>query len=148
MSAPVTSNDILSLVELALQEKIQTAVYDWAIPVYLTDEDALKGPMPYIVIHADNYEEQIGPGSGIFKVRVTTKLRSHTKVDDENKRVSVIMTLNNFAYSNAAIELSGENLHVYGFIPGASGEVQVNPDLKCYEYLTVWDLFCMPRPNE
>lgn len=143
----VTSNFITSVVEQAIQGKIEDALYNFGMPVYISDGENLKAEMPYVVVHADNYEEQIGPGTGIFKVQVTLKYRCHSKEESENFNASVIIQINNFAYSNAAIELNGLNLHVYGFIPGASGQMQANPEAKCYEYLTTWELICMPRPN-
>ena len=141
----IESNDITRLVEESLKTKITTAVYPWSIPVYLSDESAMKGDMPYIVIHVENGTEYQGaPGSGIFNVVADILFRSHLKTETPEDRSAVIVAMNNIAYSNAAVELSNDNLTVYGFIPEATGAITANVELKAYEYRSKWRIICTP----
>jgi hypothetical protein len=104
--------------------------------------------MPYIVVHAATGEEQIAPGSGIFKLKVDLLFRSHVKTEDINLRTAVCSGINNFLYSAPAFTLSEVNgFHCYGFVPGATGEMTVNHDMKAYEYRIGMDVTCMPRNN-
>lgn len=143
------SNVVLNIAEKAVVGAIQSEIYPYQVDVRASDENEVKPPMPYITVHASDYQEDIGPGTGIFKMRVTATFRSHVKPDDINFRTAVCQGINNFLYRNPAVELSNtDGFHCYGFIPGATGSMAVNPELKAYEYLVSMDLFCMPRNNE
>jgi hypothetical protein len=142
---------IVNITEQAIQSELNGVLHPHGMPVFISDatgeNDDVKPPMPYVVVHGAGYEELAGPGTGLFKVRIRVTFRSHVKEDEPQFRDSIIALINNFAYSEPASVLSETSgYHCYGFAP-VSGSMEVNTDLKCYEYLTEWDLWCMPRDN-
>lgn len=155
---------ISNIVESALQNALIPVL--GKVPVLISDVGPVgpyhlgnKVPMPYLVLHADSYADQINgeifPGSGIFKVSVTTLLRSHAAEDGTANRDAMVSAINQFMYQpnqanpaaarlQAAVTLSAfPNLYVHGFVP-TSGQMRVNPELKAYEYLVQCDLYCKP----
>ena len=62
------TNSVLVAAENAILTKLLTAVAGTVCKsqIYISDEDVIKEPMPYIIVHAESYEEVIGPGIGIF----------------------------------------------------------------------------------
>jgi len=143
-------NLVISKCEKAVANQL-SLTSNGAVPIYVSDVDGVKDPMPYIVIHGNSYEEQIGPGSGIFKIRMDCVFRSHVKglgsAPDE-ARDAAVTWINNFLYSDPKSALSASTgFHCYGFVP-VSGEMRVQGDYKAYEYHTQFDVFCMPRDNE
>jgi hypothetical protein len=150
MSNPLfpNSSSIINVAEAAIVAAIQSNIYPYEVEILASDEDSVKNPMPYIVIHASSAEEQIAPGSGIFKLRVDLLFRSHVKTEDINFRTAVCSGINNFLYSAPAFTLSEVNgFYCYGFVPVATGQMTVNPELKTYEYRIGMDVVCMPRNN-
>jgi len=139
-------NLVISKCEQAVKNQLVLQV-DPSVPIYISDTDGIKEAMPYIIVHGNSYEEQIGPGSGIFKIRVDCVFRSHVKVITSDNRDSIIAQINNFLYSSPAAAISAETgFHCYGFVP-ISGDMRVQQDYKAYEYHIQFDVFCMPRDN-
>jgi hypothetical protein len=140
-----TFSTIVNIAEQSCQEQI--TLYVGEVPVYISDFDSVKAPMPYIVIHGDSYEELIGPGVGIFKVSMSVLLRSHVKVETPQERDGIVDGINSFLYNTPADRLSlTDGFHCYGFVP-VSGDMGVNTEMKAFEYHTRFDLYCMPRNN-
>ena len=74
-------------------------------------------------------------------------LRSHVKPDSTDERDAIIASINNFVYSNPASILSLTlGFHCYGFKP-ITVKMEVNTELKAYEYVNRFELVCMPRDN-
>lgn len=145
----MTPNTILNIAETALNKCLQDQIYQIQpnIPIYDSDESAVKDVMPYLIIHCDQAEETIGPGTGIYKVPVEVTMRSHVKPDSPDFRDSIVAAINNFVYSSPAAALSEiEGFHCYGFMPIAVS-MGVNTDIKAYEYINRFELVCMPRNN-
>lgn len=145
----MTPNTILNIAETALNTALQNQIYQIVpnLPIYNSDEIADKSVQPYLIIHCDDAEEQIGPGTGIYNIPVTVTLRSHVKIDSTDKRDSIVAAINNFVYSNPKDILSQtDGFHCYGFMP-IKVEMGVNTDLKSYEYINKFELVCMPRNN-
>ena len=143
-------NTILNIAELALREALQNQVYQIVpnMPIYRSDEDAVKSTQPYIIIHIEEAQEIIGPGSGIYDVPVTVTFRSHVKPTSPDQRDAVIAAINNFVYSNPAQVLSEtQGFHCYGFMP-IRVHMSTNTELKSYEYVNEFKLVCMPTNDE
>ncbi len=142
------NNVIINVAEAAIVSAIQNSIAPYEVPVIASDENEIKPPMPYITVHVGSYQEEIGPGSGIFRLEVNIVYRSHVKPDDAELRTAICTGINDFLYGAPAVTLSlFDGLHVYGFIPVASGSMAINPELKAYEYQVRADVVCMPRNN-
>lgn len=142
-------NTILNIAERALREALQNQIYQIApnLPIYRSDESAQKEVQPYLIIHCEEAEEELGPGTGIYKIPITVTLRSHTKPTSPDERDAIIAAINNFVYSNPAQILSQtDGFHCYGFMP-ISVKMDVNTEQKSYEYINRFELHCMPRNN-
>jgi len=143
------SNVIIPVAEAALVAAITNQVYPYPCPVYSSDSNQLKDAMPYIVVHVTGAQEQIGPGSGVFKVQATILFRSHVKPEDVDFRTSICNCINNFLWNQPAVTLNlNQGFYVYGFIPGANGQMAVNPEQKAYEYQVGIEMVCMPSNNQ
>jgi hypothetical protein len=144
---------IQNIVEAALKQ--QLSQFLTGVAVLVSDQDAVKVPMPYLVIHVDEYTEEIVPGCGIFKLSATLMLRSHVTEQAVGDRDGWVSLINQFMHQKnaanpasprlqAAVALSTfPNLYVHGFVP-TSGSMKVNADLKAYEYEVRCDLYCKP----
>ena len=55
------TNSVLVAAENAIFTKLLTAVSGTVCKsqIYISDEDVIKEPMPYIIVHAESYEEVI-----------------------------------------------------------------------------------------
>lgn len=144
---------ILRAAESAIQGLLQAAIDDntgspGVVPVLLSDEQERKPQMPYIVIQCVSEEEQITPGSGIFKVDGTLVFKSHTRETDEEKRQLILDSINNFAYDSTAAKLSGvDNFHCHGWHP-TTGEMIVDNDSKASIYQMKYWVYCMAMNND
>jgi hypothetical protein len=145
--------NILRAADEALQEVLQSYLDVIAddvgdIPVLLADESETKPPMPYVLIRCVSQEEQITPGSGIFKVGGEIQYRSHTKETSPEDRQIVLDAINNFAYDATAAKLSGvENFHCHGWHP-TTGEILSDPETKSYTYDMKYWVYCMAIDND
>src|SRR5882672_953763 len=101
-------NTILNIAERALRTALQNQIYQIVpnLMIYDSDESAQKAVQPYLIIHCEDAEETIGPGSGIYDVPVMITLRSHVKPTTPDERDAIIAAINNFVYSNPAEVLS------------------------------------------
>lgn len=145
----MTPNTILNLAELALKTALQNQIYQIVpnLPIYESDESAVKADQPYLIIHCEEVEETIGPGTGIYDIPVTVTFRSHVKPTSTDERDAVIAAINNFVYSDPKTVLSQTpGFHCYGFMP-IRVHMGVNPELKSYEYVNDFKLVAMPRDN-
>lgn len=145
----MTSNTILNIAEQALRTALQNQIYAivQGIPIYRSDEDTIKAPQPYVIIHIEEATETIGPGSGIYEIPVTVTLRSHVKPTSPDERDAIIAGINNFVYSNPAQVLSQtQGFHCYGFNP-VRVKMGINPELKSYEYINEFVLIAMPTDD-
>ena len=130
---------ILRATELAIQGLLQAAIDDNtgspdAVPVILSDESERKVQMPYIVIQCVSEEEQITPGSGIFKVEGTLVYKSHSKSTSPEERQVILDSINNFAYDSTAAKLSDvDNFHCHGWHP-TTGVLTVDDATKASIY--------------
>jgi hypothetical protein len=144
---------ILRATELAIQGLLQAAIDDNtgspdSVPVLLSDESERKAQMPYIVIQCVSEEEQISPGSGIFKVDGALVYKSHTKETNPDVRQTVLDSINNFAYDATAAKLSDvDNFHCHGWHP-TTGTMSVNNDTKATIYEMKFWVYCMAMNNE
>lgn len=142
-------NSILNVGERALREALQNQIYQNVpnIPIYRSDEAEQKQEQPYLIIHCEEAEEELGPGTGIYRISITVTFRSHVKPTSPDERDAVITAINNFVYSNPAEILSQvDGFHCYGFMP-IRVHMGVNTELKSYEYINEFELHCMPRNN-
>ena len=140
---------ILRATEQAIQQLLEIDVADavgiGTVPVLLSDEEENKPQMPYIVVACTEEEEQITPGSGIFKVSGEIHFRSHTKASESEWRQTVLNAINNFAYDGTAARLSEiPNFHCHGWMP-TTGQLTVENDTKSYRYVLKYSVFCMAR---
>jgi len=118
------------------------------IDVYLADNDENKRQMPYIVIQCVSSEEQITPGSGIFKVAGNILFRSHTKETSPEERQAVLDAINNFAYDSTSAKLSAlEGFHCHGWYP-TTGDLIADPETHSYTYDMKYWVYCMAIDNE
>jgi hypothetical protein len=141
----------------AADEAIKTVLADYLaiiaddvgeIDVYLADNDENKRQMPYIVIQCVSAEEQITPGSGIFKVAGELLFRSHTKETAPETRQVILDTINNFAYDSTAAKLSGiEGFHCHGWHP-TTGNLTVDSETHSYAYDMKYWVYCMAIDND
>ena len=144
---------ILRATELAIQGLLQAAIDDntgspGVIPVLTSDEMERKPQMPYIVIQCVSDEEQITPGSGIFRVEGTLEFKSHTKGISPEDRQVILDSINNFAYDSTAAKLSGvDNFHCHGWHP-TTGNMSVDNDAKATIYDMKYWVYCMAMNNE
>jgi hypothetical protein len=142
-------NTILNIAERALREALQNQIYQIIpnLPIYHSDESAVKAEQPYLIIHCEEAVETIGPGTGIYDIPVTVTFRSHVKPTSPDERDAVIAAINNFVYSKPAQVLSQtEGFHCYGFMP-ITVKMGVNPELKSYEYVNDFKLVAMPTDD-
>lgn len=118
------------------------------LPVLVADEEEEKEAVaPCLVLRAVDNESLIDPASGIYKVTVQLTLRLHPKEQGKEFAAEVTQAIDGFAFSGPAEKLSLVNgFHCYGFMP-LTGTVGVDPERKLYEYVTQWQLWCMPRNN-
>lgn len=118
------------------------------LDVYLADSDETKRQMPYIVVQCVSAEEDITPGSGIFKVAGEILFRSHSKETSPEARQTVLDAINNFAYDSTAAKLSGlDNFHCHGWHP-TTGDLTSDPESKSYTYDMKYWIYCMAMDNE
>jgi len=147
---PNTTNNVMERAELAMRTVLLTSTTNTVVSgaILLSDEDETKPPMPYVVARAKSFEEEITPGSGIFKVNIGLEFKSHVKDTTEEERQAVIIALNNFAYSAPASALSSavSGFYVHGWVP-TRGEMTVDSDQKAYIYELEYDCYCMPTAN-
>lgn len=114
-----------------------------AVPVYLTDSDITKKPMPYIIIECESSEEQITPGSGIFKVSGNLEFRSHSKETTPAVRNKILNAINNFAYDSTAEKISTlKGFHCHGWQP-TTGNMTTDNDRKAMIYKMSYWVYCM-----
>lgn len=144
---------ILRATEEAIEWLLQAAIdgntdSPGLVPVLLSDEGANKPQMPYVVLQCISSEEQITPGSGIFKVGGNIVFKSHVKATDDELRQTVLDSINNFAYDSTAAKLSEvENFHCHGWHP-TTGEMTVDPEQKAYVYEMKYWVYCMAMDDE
>ena len=144
---------ILRATELAIQGLLQAAIDDNtgspdSVPVLLSDESERKNQMPYIVIQCISEEEQISPGSGIFKVEGTLVYKSHSKATSPEERQVILDSINNFAYDTTAAKLSGvDNFHCHGWHP-TTGTLTTDDTTKASIYEMKYWVYCMAMNNE
>ena len=141
----------------AADESIKTVLADYLaaiaddvgeIDIYLADNDENKSQMPYIVIQCVSSEEQITPGSGIFKVSGQIIFRSHTKETSPETRQTILDAINNFAYDSTAAKLSGiEGFHCHGWYP-ITGDLTVDSETRSYTYDMKYWVYCMAIDND
>jgi len=118
------------------------------LDVYLADSDETKRQMPYIVVQCVSSEEEISPGSGIFKVAGEILFRSHTKETTPEVRQTVLDAINNFAYDSTAAKLSGiDGFHCHGWHP-TSAELTADAESKSYTYDMKYWVYCMAIDND
>ena len=144
---------ILRAAEEAIQSLLQAAIDDntgspGVIPVLLSDEQERKPQMQYVGIQCVSAEEQIAPGSGIFKVEGTLVYKSHTRETKPEQRQLVLDSINNFAYDSTAAKLSGvDNFHCHGWHP-TTGEMMTDNETKATIYQMKYWVHCMAMDNE
>jgi hypothetical protein len=99
--------------------------------------------MPYIIIGCETFEEQITPGSGIFKVTGTLEFRSHTKETTPAIRDKILNAINNFAYDSTAEKISTlKGFHCHGWQP-TTGTMTTDNDRKAMIYTLSYWIYCM-----
>ena len=139
---------ILRDTEKSIQGLLQAAITDavgnkQSVPVLLSDADITKASMPYVVIQCQSAEEQITPGSGIFKVAGTLAFRSHTKENTPGFRQAVLNAINNFAYDSTAAKLSETpGFHCHGWQP-TTGVITADNERKSTDYDMSYWVYCM-----
>lgn len=144
---------ILRAADKAIKEVLSDYLADiteevGAIDVYLSDNDENKNQMPYIIIQCVSCEEQITPGSGIFKVAGQIIFRSHTKETSPDERQIVLDAINNFAYDSTAAKLSDiDGFHCHGWHP-TTGDLTVDRDSHSYTYDMKYWVYCMAIDND
>lgn len=139
---------ILQAAELAIQPLLQAAIDDvteteGTVPVIILDPGETKPPMPYIVVECSNAEEEITPGSGIFKVDCSICFYSHTKQTSPEERQAILDGINNFAYDQTATKLSlTPKFHCHGWRPTTAG-VETDNDRKSINHILKYEVHCM-----
>jgi hypothetical protein len=143
---------ILQASETVIRDRISEYLQDalvglGGIDVYISDLQENKNPMPYVLVKCSESEEQITPGSGIFRVYGEIAFRSHVKETSPEFRQITLDAINNFSYDNTAIKLSeADNFHCHGWHP-MSGDMIPEPETKSYLYLMKYSIYCMARNN-
>ena len=142
---------ILQAAEIVIKQRLQEALNDLLgeglMSVYISDEQENKEPMPYVLVKCESADEQITPGSGIFRVYGEIRFRSHTKETSPEDRQITLDAINNFAYDDTAIKLSeADNFHCHGWHP-ISGEMIPETESKSYLYLMKYSIYCMAMNN-
>lgn len=143
------TNNVISLAEQAISTLLITNLKGTVAEdqVYISDNDEIKQPMPYVIVHAESAEEQVTPGCGLYLVSMSVIFRSHVKETSTDQRTDVVNSLNNMAYTSPASALSAiTGFHCHGFVP-ASGSMAVDQESKSYVYNINYSLYCMPRDN-
>jgi hypothetical protein len=143
------TNNVISLAEQAISSLLITNLKSTVAKdqVYISDNDEIKQPMPYVIVHAESAEEQVTPGCGLYLVQIKAMFRSHVKETSTDQRTDVVNALNNMAYTTPASTLSAvTGFHCHGFVP-ASGSMTVDGETKSYVYEIKYSLYCMPRDN-
>jgi len=137
--------------------KVESAIRDILLPhlpttevrdnVFLSDYDSEKSPPPFIVIHSEPWEEQITPGSGIYKIPVDITFKSGAVDTPSVDRREVIAGINNCVYGGMAAALSNVTaFHCHGVIP-AGGGLELDPENFIYIFTIRLEVICMPRDN-
>lgn len=140
-----TENAIQGLLQEAIDENSKA---EGTVQVLLSDNDENKPQMPYVVIQCVSSEEQITPGSGIFKVDGSLVYRSHTKNTTPEQRQVILDSINNFAYDSTAAKLSAiDNFHCHGWQP-TTGELTMDNETKSTVYEMKYWIYCMEMDNE
>jgi hypothetical protein len=135
------------VIKQRLQESLDDLLGDGVMTVYISDEQENKEPMPYILVKCSESDEQITPGSGIFRVYGEIRFRSHVKETSPEQRQITLDAINNFAYDDTAVKLSeADNFHCYGWHP-MSGEMTPETETKSYLYLMKYSIYCMAMNN-
>lgn len=142
---------ILQATARAIQEVLQLCIDDAVgedvVPVLLADEQETKPPLPHIVIDATECEEEITPGSGIFRVSGNIVFSSHTKATDPAERERVLDAINNFAYDTTATKLSQiDGFHCHGWEP-LGGNQTADNERKAVVYTMKYRVHCMQMDN-
>jgi hypothetical protein len=143
------TNNVISLAEQAISSLLITNLKSTVAKdqVYISDNDEIKQPMPYVIVHAESAEEQVTPGCGLYLVSIKVMFRSHVKETSTDQRTDVVNAINNMAYTSPASALSATTgFHCHGFVP-ASGSMTVDGEMKAYVYNVMYSLYCMPRDN-
>jgi hypothetical protein len=143
------TNNVISLAEQAISSLLITNLKSTVAKdqVYISDNDEIKQPMPYVIVHAESAEEQVTPGCGLYLVSIKVMFRSHVKETSTDQRTDVVNALNNMAYTTPASALSAiAGFHCHGFVP-ASGSMTVDGETKSYVYEIKYSLYCMPSDN-
>jgi hypothetical protein len=143
------TNNVISLAEQAISSLLITSLKSTVAKdqVYISDNDEIKQPMPYVIVHAESAEEQVTPGCGLYLVSIKVMFRSHVKETSTDQRTDVVNAINNMAYTSPASALSATTgFHCHGFVP-ASGSMTVDGEMKAYVYNVMYSLYCMPRDN-
>jgi hypothetical protein len=147
-----SQTNVVSIVEQALRNILYGQLRTRNYPVYISDDNKPKAPLPYLEIHGDRAEELVfgpqGAGAGYFRVNVAITYKGHAKETDAPERQAVVDAINYFAY-NSPIDLINEteNFFCHGFMPSATGDMSVDDGLKAFVYKTTWGIICMPNNN-
>ena len=66
------TNNVISLAEQAISSLLITNLKATVAKdqVYISDNDEIKQPMPYVIVHAESAEEQVTPGCGLYLVSI------------------------------------------------------------------------------
>jgi len=144
----MASNSIRHKVESAIVTYLGAELIGTAGSVIVASDRADDLPdKPFVLVTATRYEEQFGPGTGIFKVDVEIKFSSHVKETSAEQREEVVTAINNFTYSSPAATISqADGFYCHGIVP-TSGEMQIDGEEKSYDYVVNYEVHCMPRDN-
>jgi len=141
----MTSNNVNNLAERAMIGLLQTELAGTIITpekVYVSDPSETKSDHPSVVVFATEKTE-IAPGCGIYNLKVTVRFTSHTETATQEERETVMVGINNVAYTALATNLSlYEGFHCHGAMV-EGGSLQT-PDADAYEYTLEMNLACMP----
>lgn len=143
------SNVVVALAEESIIGLLQAALVGTVCDerVYLSDDDEQKVPGPNVVVYTGSAEEQISPGSGIYKLGIRVEFQSHVKDTTPDERELVMTAINNFGYTDPATNMSlTAGFHCYGFIPSA-GVISIESETKSYVYTVDYTALCMARDN-
>jgi len=144
----MASNSIRHKAESAVAQYLSVDLIGTAGATVVTSDRAEDLPdKPYVLVTAMRYEEQFGPGTGIFKVDLEIKFSSHVRETSAEQREEVVTAINNFTYSSPASTISqADGFYCHGIVP-TSGEMQIDTDEKSYDYVVNYEMHCMPRDN-
>ena len=145
----MSTNVIINLAETAIETTLLPYLVGTVAQArtYVSDEDSIKEPMPYVLVHVTECEEVVSPGSGIFRMTVGIILKSHVKENTQAERDAVVSAITNFAYTAPATALSlVSGFHCYDF-ESKAGSINVDPETKAYTFENDYQITCMPRDN-